>query len=140
YRQQAVERLQEFTTPPILDWPTLPEEQRESFDLALANHVLYYVPDIDATLTRIIRSLAPGGLFLTAIAGRSNTLMQIQEACFGTINRPVPFYNANDLESAMVRRCQSFRQQRMHYELNFPDSDENRSKILRFLLGEHYED
>jgi len=68
YRQQAVARLQSYSTQPVQAWPALPPALQASFDLVLANHVLYYVPDLDGTLTALHYALAPAGLFLTAIA------------------------------------------------------------------------
>lgn len=40
-----------------------------AFDLVLANHMLYHVPDIDAALQGVRRVLAPGGRLLAATNG-----------------------------------------------------------------------
>jgi trans-aconitate 2-methyltransferase len=137
YRRKAAERLQEFAAAPVRVWPELPADCEECFDLVLSNHVLYYVPDLDHALTRILRALTRGGLFLTALAGQANVLIQFWHAAFGMLNRPIPFYEAEDLEIALRQRGQAYRKQHVTYELEFPDTEENRLKILRFLLGDH---
>jgi SAM-dependent methyltransferase len=138
YRRQAIAEVRPHSTDPVCAWPALPEDCEACFDLVLANHVFYYVPDLEAALTGILRALAPSGLFLTAIAGQRNTLIQFWNRCFGLIGRPVPFHTAEDLERALTRLGRRFHKQDVHYELTFPDSEENRLTILRFLMGSHY--
>jgi hypothetical protein len=48
YRQRAADRLQAFTSHPVPAWPVLPRHLNVCFELILANHVLYYVPDLKA--------------------------------------------------------------------------------------------
>jgi hypothetical protein len=72
YRHQAAERLQSCTTQPVRAWPALPPHLPACFDLVVVNHVLYYVPDLDSTLSALLRTLATPGLFLAAMAGRAN--------------------------------------------------------------------
>ena len=57
YRQQAVARLQAYTTQPVRAWSALPAHLRSCFDLVLANHVLYFVPDLDSTLAALLSRL-----------------------------------------------------------------------------------
>lgn len=140
YRAEAAHQLGEFTSAPVLAWPRLPPDQENCFDLVLANHVLYYVSDLDETLTLLLRALTRGGLLLAALAGQANLLMRLLEAGFGLIQQPVPYQNAEDLEYSLRRRGQPFRQQSMRYELTFPDSEANRLHVLRFLFGEHFDE
>jgi SAM-dependent methyltransferase len=44
-----------------------------SFDVVMANHMLYHVPDVDAALDEMKRVLVPGGLLLTA-TNSANTM------------------------------------------------------------------
>ena len=74
YRHQAVERLQPFTTQPVCAWPALPAHLHACFDLVMANHVLYYVPDLHGTLVALLSALATPGLLLAAMAGLVNAM------------------------------------------------------------------
>ncbi|HKA56418.1 MAG TPA: class I SAM-dependent methyltransferase [Candidatus Binatia bacterium] len=138
YRQQALAQLQPCTAQPVQAWPALPPDVAAHFDLVLANHVFYYVPDLAAVLASILRALTPTGLFLTAMAGQRNILIQFWNACFAWIGQPVPFRTAEDLEVTLAAQGARYRKQEIHYELAFPDAEENRVKILRFLLGSYF--
>src|SRR5262249_28788500 len=76
YRQRAIEQLQTFTTHPVQAWPALLPNLEAYFDLVLANHVFYYVPNLNEVLAGILRALTTPGLFLTAMAGQRNVLIQ----------------------------------------------------------------
>jgi trans-aconitate 2-methyltransferase len=137
YRRAAALALAPFTRHPIDAWPALPADSAGRFNLALSNHALYYVPDLDGALRQIRDSLAQGGLFLTAIAGLDNALVQFWVEAFRLLGRPVPYHTAEDVEAGLRRLGWPFEKQRVQYDLVFPDSEENRLKILRFLLAEH---
>jgi SAM-dependent methyltransferase len=138
YRQQAIDQLQPFTAHPLQAWPALLPDLAAHFDLVLANHVFYYVPNLADVLAGILRALTPSGLFLTAMAGQRNILIQFWNACFAWIGKPVPFHTAEDLEVTLARQGASYRKQAIQYELVFADAEENRVKILRFLLGSYF--
>jgi SAM-dependent methyltransferase len=137
YRCQAVERLLALTDRPIRAWDALPTDSAVRFDLILSNHVLYYVPDLETTLDRILSALDPQGLFVTAIAGRDNALVDFWFRGFPLIGRPAPYQTAEDVEAALTRLGRTFERREVRYELSFQDTDEDRLKILRFLFGEH---
>jgi trans-aconitate 2-methyltransferase len=140
YRQQAVERLGTMTDAPIRAWDTLPTGSERAFDLILSNHVLYYVPELPATLDRIVRALDQRGLFLTAIAGRDNALVDLWFRGFPLIGRPVPYNTAEDVQAALAGLDVAYQSREVGYTLSFPDTEEYRLKILRFLFGEHLAD
>src|SRR5262245_60406276 len=71
-RRQAVARLAGFTKTPAAESATLPAGLTASFDIVLANHVFYYVPDLRGQLTTLLDALSASGVFLTAIAARTN--------------------------------------------------------------------
>jgi SAM-dependent methyltransferase len=137
FRQQAVERLTPLTTRPIRAWGELPAESAEGFDLILSNHVLYYVPELATTLDRVARSLTANGLFMTAISGRENTLVDFWFRAFPLIGRPVPYQTAEDVDIALSGLDRPLERRATRYDLVFPDTEDNRLKILRFLFGEH---
>jgi trans-aconitate 2-methyltransferase len=138
YRQQAQQTVAAVTRHPVEAWPELPVPVAGRFDLILANHVFYYVPDLEAVVPRLLEALAPSGRLLTALAGQRNTLIQFWNRCFALIGRPVPYHTAEDLTALLARWQLPFRQQDVPYVLSFPDSAEHRLKILRFLLGNYF--
>lgn len=138
YRQQVVERLRSLSNHPVQFWPALPHDLRDCFDLVLANHCLYYVPDLEGAVFTLLNSLSSTGMFLCALAGQDNLLIQFWNHCFGLIGKPVPYHTAEDFEAALLNRCVAYSRENVTYELAFPDSEENRSRIMRFLLGKHF--
>jgi SAM-dependent methyltransferase len=137
-RQRAIAHLQAFTAHPVQAWPALLPDVEAHFELVLANHVFYYVPNLDEVLAGILRALTPSGLLLTAMAGQSNVLIQFWNSCFALIGKPVPFHTVEDLEGTLANQAVGYRKQAIQYELVFPDAEENRVKILRFLLGSYF--
>jgi SAM-dependent methyltransferase len=139
YRQQAVERLQACTPHSVQAWPELPPHLLACFDIILANHVLYFVPDLTHTLSAILRALATPGLFLTAMAGRANGLAQFCHRCFDLIGKAFPFWSCEDFEAAQASLSEAYSAEDVHYELAFADAEEHRLSIGRFLMGSDYD-
>lgn len=56
------------------------------FDIAIANHMLYHVPDPERAVTELARVLSPSGVLLAAANGHRNLdqLWEIQAEVFGT--------------------------------------------------------
>lgn len=136
-RRQAVERLASRSGTPIAESATLPAAGVGPFALILANHVFYYVPNLRAELAKLVDSLAARGTFVTAIAGRSNVLIEFWIAAFRELGRDVPYHVAEDVEEALQELGASYDKRPVAYELVFEDSEANRMRILRFLLADH---
>ena len=136
-RRQAAERLQRFTVFSIDHGRDLHGCGQEGFDIIVANHVLYYVSDLDATLAQLVGALNPGGLFLSSIAGRDNALIRFWEKGFEAIGQSIPYWLAEDVDAALKKIGVAYEKAPSHYEVIFPDSEENRMKILRFLFADH---
>ena len=136
-RRQAVNRLASRSGAPIADSATLPGEGAGPFDLILANHVFYYVPNLRAELAKLVGSQSTGGVFATAIAGRSNALIQFWIAAFRELGRDIPYQVAEDLEGALQELGASYAKRSVGYELVFEDSEANRMRVLRFLLADY---
>jgi SAM-dependent methyltransferase len=138
FRRQAQLAMLDFTAHPIQAHAALPAGFREAFEVVLANHVFYYVPDLEGVVRQILTALSSPGLFATTLAGRDNVLIQFWLKGFALLGRPLPFHVAEDLEAALGRLGQAFEAKGVTYTLTFPDTEENRGKILRFLFGEHF--
>ncbi len=85
----------------------------------------------------LIGSLVAGGTFVTAIAGRSNVLIQFWIAAFRELGRDVPYHVAEDIEGALQELGTNYAKRSVGYELVFEDSEANRMRILRFLLADY---
>jgi trans-aconitate 2-methyltransferase len=136
-RKLAVERLTKFTDKPIADSAALPTGLAGKFDLVLANHVFYYVPDLKGHFRKLIDTLNPSGMFLTAIAGRSNLLIEFWLQGFALLGKEVPYHVSEDVDAALRAIGANYQKEVVPYELTFPDTKENRMKIIRFLLADH---
>lgn len=134
---KAAERLARFTTAPIEHAVSLAGINQPKFDLIVANHVFYYVPDLANTLSALHGRVASGGLFLTAIAGNDNPLIQFWRDGFAMLGQSSPYHVAEDVAAALGQLGIAFEQRYVPYDLGFEDTEENRLKILRFLFAEH---
>jgi SAM-dependent methyltransferase len=138
-RRQAVARLSGYTEHPVIGSATLPSGMIPSFDIVLANHVLYYVPELRSQLARLIDVLSPAGVFVTAIAPRTNALVGFWISAFRLLGKEIPYNTSEDAEVGLQKLGAVYQKQQVAYELAFPDTEENRMRILRFLLAEHLE-
>jgi len=136
-RRQAVSRLAGFAQRPARELRTLPADLAEMFDVIIANHVFYYVTDLKEQLKKLIAALTPSGLFLTAIAAQSNALIEFWVVGFGLLNREIPYNTSEDVEAALQHLGAHYQKQQIAYELSFSDTEENRMRIIRFLLADH---
>ncbi|MGL5094015.1 MAG: class I SAM-dependent methyltransferase, partial [Planctomycetia bacterium] len=141
YRIKAVEALRRFTAHPTSAFADLaaavPPRAATSaanpaasssagFDVVLTNHALYYVPDLAGTVAALVGSLAPGGVFLAAIAGDENLLVQIWREGFRRLEIPLPFHVGEDLAGVLTRLGAGFERKFVPYTLRFPDTTANR--------------
>lgn len=82
-RERAVQALRPYSKHAIAHFPELPAGLTTRFDFILANHVLYFVPDLTRTLRQLSRHVLPTGRFLVAMAGTENALIRCWAAGFG---------------------------------------------------------
>ena len=136
-RRQAVARLSGYSDRPAVDSPTLPSGTTAGFEIVLANHVLYYVPELQSQLAGRIAALSPQGVFVTAIASRTNALIEFWIAGFRMLGREISYNTSEDVEAELQQSGAACEKQKVPYELAFPDTEENRMQIIRFLLAEH---
>jgi SAM-dependent methyltransferase len=137
-RRQAVTRLAPFTASPIVESSALPVTLAGRFDIVLANHVFYYVPNLENTVRQLIGALAPTGVGLTAIAARTNVVLsELWFAAFKLLGREVPYNTSEDVEVALRAVNANYEKYQVPYKLSFPDSVENRMRIIHFLMTDH---
>ncbi len=136
-RREAVARLARFTASPIIESSALPSTVDKRFNVVLANHVFYYVPDLQSIVSQLIAALAPTSVFLAAIAARTNVLTELMTAGFKLLGREMPYSMSENIEITLQALKANYEKHQVPYELSFADSDENRMRIIRFLLADH---
>lgn len=138
-RQEAVKRLRTFSHCPIEHFSSLPDTTDESYDLILSNHSLYFVNDLAESIRFFIRHRRTGGHCLLAMSGMENALVQCWAAGFQAIGAPIPYFTGEDLLDVLEKQRVPFQREKVDFTIVFPDSTENRMKILRFLFGPRHE-
>jgi len=105
------------------------------FDMILANHSLYYVPDPEAVVGRLLGALAPGGRLVAALLDRDNALARLWRAGYAAAGAAFPFLLAEDLEVLLGRHGIASARETVGYRIAFQDGPRQRSHVLRFLFG-----
>ena len=136
-QELAASRLSRFSEHAIASLGEASYDQRPVFDVILSNHVLYYAENLDQTIQQLIERLDKQGKMLLAIAGNDNALIKLWNAGFELLGQPLPFYVAEDVETALEVHDVCLGKSQSDYQLRFPDTEENRWKILRFLFGDY---
>jgi trans-aconitate 2-methyltransferase len=139
-RDAAARRLAPFSQQPIASVAMLPTSAGPRFDLILANHSLYYVDNLDRIMSSLMDSLAPRGSAVLAMAGWDNRLMELWQIGFAMLGEPVPYYAADDVTEWLATQRIASHRTKSPYRLRFPDSMENRLRILRFLFADYLND
>ncbi len=138
-RDKATERLSRGIPNGVYSSDHLSPDTKETFDIIIANHSLYYVPNLKETTKHLYKKLRANGLFLVALAGRSNFLINIWKECFSLLDMEIPYYLSEQFENILLELAIPYKIYNVQYKINFPDSKENRLKILRFLLSHYLE-
>ena len=95
------------------------------------------IDTMDQNIGRLVAALDEDGLFLSAIAGRDNSLYRFWEHGFAELEEPIPYWLAEDVEAVLKNHGVTYQKAPSPYELVFPDTRENRLKIIRFLCADH---
>lgn len=134
FREQALRTLQPYRPQA---WPLLDRDLPPTFDLIFSHHVLYYVTELRETLGRLYGALKPGGRLLAVQGGRGNGMNSIVFAAFDFLRRKSPYRYSEDTAPLLEEMGIPHQVTLVSSLLDFPDSEEGRLAILRFLLSEH---
>lgn len=129
YLEQAKSKLADYTNTTIVSCA----RPDSVFDIGIANHSLYYVDDIQATLRGIHLCMQRGSKFLLTIANMKNDLVRLNEQFFNLHGKEYPKYVAEDVTEALSVLGIKFRKIEITSGFNFSDSSENRKRVLRFI-------
>lgn len=133
YLEEAREKIAKFTSSKVAVATSLADLDGE-FDLITSKHALYYVKDLRSTMRALCGLLKPGGLAIFLLGGKENHLGGLWESGYASWDLPVPYYRAEDVALEIVTAGFSVETHTVNSTLRFPDSRENRLKILRFLF------
>jgi SAM-dependent methyltransferase len=134
YLAEAREKVTAFAAGEVA-CATSPEELAGTFDLITSKHAIYYVKDLRSTVRTLCGMLRPGGLAIFILGGKQNHLSGLWESAYAARNLPVPYYRAEDVAHEIESTAFPCETRTVHSTLRFPDSRENRLKILRFLFA-----
>ena len=74
---------------------------------------------------------------MTAVAGQTNALIEFWNVGFRLLGREIPYHTSEDVQAALGKLGAGYEKQEVAYELAFTDTEENRMRIIRFLLADH---
>lgn len=136
-QELAARRLSRFSEHAIASLGEASFDQRPIFDVIVSNHVLYYAESLSQTIDQLLERLHTKGKMLLAMAGHENALIKLWKVGFDLLDQPIPFYVAEDVTAILADHDVRVSTSPSHYKLRFPDTEENRWKILRFLFGDY---
>ena len=137
--ERALIRFQERPLGALKSCSDIEALPRQTFELILSHHVFYYVPELDQVLRRLKERLAPGGLFLTAIAGDRSGPGLLQDEALKLAGLSSPYRSGLEVREIFLKHFPNMKLVPYATELLMPDSRDNREAILRFLVGEFRE-
>jgi SAM-dependent methyltransferase len=108
---------------------------KEKFDLIVANHVFYYIPDLVRDLKLLKSILKQNGIFMATMAGDSNALILAWKTFFSDLSMPIPYNLAGDFAVALQQVGLKYKSLDLSAKFQFPDSEEGRKLTTDFLLG-----
>jgi len=135
FRKDSVSRLGSYSRNSVRAWKFLPAKFQKRFHIVLANHVLYYIDDFNSVNKRILGSLADGGVYIITLSNEDSSLVKIIES-LGESQRASYI---KTLEKSLDSLGAQYSYTQVQSELKFPDSIENRKRVLRFMFGNDYD-
>ncbi|KPJ68092.1 MAG: hypothetical protein AMJ43_01425 [Coxiella sp. DG_40] len=113
------------------------ECEDNSLDLILVNHVLYYVKDLNETVTKLLNKLNSNGKLWIVIGNDKNTLIKLWKEIFVRFMEDSPYFLKEDLEKVLTGKEVCILESEVNSIFEFENTVENRGKMMRFLLGKY---
>lgn len=139
YLRDASTHLDRFTRDGVTTLKELSRaKNQEPYNLIICNHVLYYVTDLEMTVRNILANVdSVSEIYVIMADDSENSLLQFWINAFRRLNIPLPYNMSKDFEGVLGKKEISYQKKQMTSQLTFPDTEENRIRILRFLLGDY---
>ncbi len=135
-RLEAMAKLQPFSQYQIQAADQIPQKS-SPFDIIIANHVLYYIDNLDQVIQKMWNLVKRNGTFFISIAGNDNTLIDLWKLGFDEIEKPLPYHISEDIEQILQKGIIPYQKKSIDFEIQLQDSRENRLRMIRFLFSDH---
>lgn len=112
----------------------------DSYDVVIANHMLYHVPDPDLALTELARVLRPGGVFVAATNGNGHMDVIKEIVSEALVDHEDGLYDVFGIDVGERRLRERFASIAWHAYVNDLVVDDDQAVIdyvLSFPPGEH---
>lgn len=107
----------------------------QNYNLILANHVLYYVDDLRATLMKLMASLAYGGRMILTLSRFDHPLTRLVDSLAQFKGQTSPFYSSVQLFHILYQYGFYYETYDVPSVLRFQNTEKNRNQIVNFALG-----
>ena len=138
YLERAKKNISNYTNNRILQFHGEEMLYENFYEIILANHSLYYVKSIEATMLELCSILAEDGTLLASMAGKKNALEKYTIDIYKKMNWEYPFWVSDDLLSVLRKHKLNFELKSVIYKLSFHDTVNNRLSLAKFLIGDRY--
>lgn len=108
------------------------------FDIILANHVLYYVENLNSIVSDLSSCLKPNGKMIAVMATNDNDLIKFWFEAFALLGRSVPYHLYEDISKAFTGTQLSRMEVPIEARVVFNDTKVNRIKMAKFLTGSYF--
>lgn len=133
HRHQAETALSPFSSHVSGSVPYLGDLKGHDFDLILANHSVYYLSRSE--VPELVDRIAADGMLIIALQHSGNALAKIWLSSCRLSGEAFPFLFADDVEEVLQAKAIQYNREMVAYRVEFPDTPENRYRVLHFLFG-----
>jgi trans-aconitate 2-methyltransferase len=136
YKIEAIKRLSHQISPKITWLDTeLKNEISNKLDLIISNHVLYYVQNINDTVSSFLKNLAVDGTIIITMAEQRHPFNNLLEILCNRKGFIYPYFKIDSAKEYFDKNSIEYQTYQVNSELKFPVNDENFNKIINFILG-----
>ena len=133
HRRRAETALSPFSSHVSESVPYLDDLTGRAFDLILANHSVYYLSRSE--VPELVDRVADTGMLIIALQHSGNALARIWLKSCQLSGEAFPFLFADDVEEVFHAKSIPYDREMIAYRIEFPDTPENRYRVLHFLFG-----
>lgn len=111
------------------------KELDTGYNVILANHMRYYVDNLKVKIVKLVQSLDYGGKLVLTLSRFDHPLANLLDVLAQHKGMPIPFNSAMQLFQVLYEYGFYYDTIDVHSTLRFKNNDENKNKIVSFLLA-----